>query len=735
MALTARPERSRPRTLTEVVRALDAAELSELIRLRPDLAYPVPRDAADLATRAATPTSVARAIEALDAWRRLVAEALAALPDPATIDDVALLLQAEPANVTDAVAGLRRRALVWGLDDLHLVRGARDHFEPYPGGLAPPSPRPLGSEEITTALAACDAAVEPVLQRLLWSPAGVVRNAERAVDPATARSPVDQLLARRLLRPLDADTVLLPREVAWQLREGRFTQEPVSPRPPAVRGEPKPTSLVDTAAVGAANGLLGDLELLAQRLESTPHHLLRDGSLAIRDAAQLARNLHSDLRHTVFVVECAAAAGLVSAGPGKVLLPTVGYDRWAEASAAERWRTVTAAWLQADRLFSRSAEAGAHALGPGAELGHAREVRRLVLAELAALEPGTAVELSDLGAALAWRRPRLAARQHELTELAGQVLIEAGRLGLTGLGATSALLPAAVTGRPLPEELAGMFPADVDMIIIQADLTAVAPGPLPHSLATELRLLADQESRGGAGVFRFSAASVRRALDAGWSVGDARRWLETHSSTGIPQPLDYLLADAARRHGSIRVGSAPAYVRLDDPAQTAALLAHPDADGLGLREVGPGVLVSAAEPDELVGFLQGLGLSPAAEDARGGTVSAPRAPRAPRPSLRPRAPQPDAAEVAAAVIEAEQSREAARAGEQHLDLLRSATARSWPVEVVWVGADGERRQHQVAPLDMAGGVLRAVDMAGAEVKRIPLARVLSVSTRPGVPLD
>ncbi len=52
------------------------------------------------------------------------------------------------------------------------------------------------------------------------------------------------------------------------------------------------------------------------------------------------------------------------------------------------------------------------------------------------------------------------------------------------------------------------------VLVVQADLTAVAPGPLDHRVAGELRLLADQESRGAGGVYRFSPASLRRARRA-----------------------------------------------------------------------------------------------------------------------------------------------------------------------------------------------------------------------------
>ena len=43
-----------------------------------------------------------------------------------------------------------------------------------------------------------------------------------------------------------------------------------------------------------------------------------------------------------------------------------------------------------------------------------------------------------------------------------------------------------------------------DLFEVQADLTAVAPGPLESTLARRLQVLAEVESRGGATVYRFT---------------------------------------------------------------------------------------------------------------------------------------------------------------------------------------------------------------------------------------
>ena len=67
--------------------------------------------------------------------------------------------------------------------------------------------------------------------------------------------------------------------------------------------------------------------------------------------------------------------------------------------------------------------------------------------------------------------------------------------------------------------LAALLPEPVDHVLLQADLTAVAPGPLESQLARKLQLVADVESRGGATVYRFTPTSVRRALDSVVATG------------------------------------------------------------------------------------------------------------------------------------------------------------------------------------------------------------------------
>ncbi len=126
-------------------------------------------------------------------------------------------------------------------------------------------------------------------------------------------------------------------------------------------------------------------------------------------------------------------------------------------------------------------------------------------------------------------------------------------------------------------------------MLLQADLTAVAPGPLEPDLARRLQVAAEVESRGGATVYRFTAPSVRRALDVGWTAAELHAFVAGVSRTPVPQPLTYLIDDTARTYGTVRVGHAEAFVRADDEAALTELLAHPQAASLGLRRLAPTV--------------------------------------------------------------------------------------------------------------------------------------------------
>ncbi|MFJ3304540.1 helicase-associated domain-containing protein [Streptomyces sp. NPDC086549] len=842
-------DRPAPRSLAEALRARDDASLAALLRSRPDLITPVPTDLTQLATRAGTRSSVLRALERLDRFALQTAEALAVAADPATYAELLGLMAGDAGEADDpavaaalprALSTLREQALVWGDDDrLRLVRTAREVLAPSPQH---PSPTGLGptvqeatagmspgriQEIVATAglpsthdavsaaasltalfrdrkrmaalLAEASEESLDVLTRLVWGPPyGQVTH-----DPAPR---LRWLLDRGLLLPTSPGTVVLPREVALHLREGRAHRAPEAV-PPAV--EPAATHaprMVDATAAGQAYGALATVEELLKDWDEGGPAVLRAGGLSVRDLKRTAVALDVPEPVAAFWVELAYAAGLL-ASDGEAderYAATPAYDEWLEQPPAERWARLAEAWLTATRTPGvvggrDTKDRVLSTLGPGLDRSAAPEVRHRVLSLLAALPEGAAPAPDSVLARLRWERPlRGPQRDDDLrSRLAQWTLSEAELLGVTGRGALSAqgraLLGAPAPGRPAqgpaaaepvgpgdklpahhhhhrapapheslsPSEqavastaaarlLAPLLPEPLDHVLLQADLTAVAPGPLERPLADMLGVLADVESKGGATVYRFTPASVRRALDAGRTASDLHAFLAAHSRTPVPQPMAYLIDDVARKHGHLRVGAASAYVRCDDDALLNEILADRRAAALLLRRLAPTVLAAQADPATLLEGLRAMGYAPAAESAEGDVLitraHAHRTPPRTAPEPVPEGPPtPDGTLLSAAIrairagdLAATTPRKTAGAPAASGDLPRTSSAETLATmqaavltgEALWIGyvnAEGAASQRVIAPVRVEGGFVTAYDHTADEVRTYPLHRITGVA--------
>ncbi|MCK7627753.1 helicase C-terminal domain-containing protein [Streptomyces sp. RS10V-4] len=313
--------------------------------------------------------------------------------------------------------------------------------------------------------------------------------------------------------------------------------------------------------------------------------------------------------------------------------------------------------------------------------------------------------------------------------------------------------------------LAPLLPEPLDHVLLQADLTAVAPGPLRRPLAEALGVLADIESKGGATVYRFTPGSVRRALDAGRSAAELQEFLATHSRTPVPQPLAYLIDDVARKHGRLRVGAAGAYVRCDDDALLSEILADRRAAALRLRRLAPTVLASQTAPDQLLDGLRAMGYAPAAESAAGDVLiaraDAYRTPPRTAPAPVPDGPPPPDRTLLDAAVRAiragDRAATAARkptataatgtgtgtGGEpaaapapgalprttsaETLATVQAAVLTSSPVWIGYVNADGAASQRVIAPVRVEGGYVTAYDHTSDEVRTYALHRITGVA--------
>ncbi|WP_423247720.1 helicase C-terminal domain-containing protein [Streptomyces achmelvichensis] len=641
-----------------------------------------------------------------------------------------------------------------------------------------------------------------VLDRLVWGPP----YGEVTANPAP---PVQWLRDHGMLLPASPRTVVLPREVALHLRGGRAHRVP-EPVPPAVgpaasasltQGRPQ---VVDSTAAGQAFTALSTVEDLLQDWHEGGPAVMRSGGLSVRDLKRAAAALDTGEQMAAFWIELAYAAGLLAADgeANERYAPTPAYDEWLTLPPAERWALLASAWLTATRTSGLIGGQDAKgrslsALGPDLDRSAAAEVRRRVLDLLAVLPAGTAPDPETVLARLRWERPLRggtgadanAARSAAdgsvdlRSRVAAWTLTEAETLGVTGRGALSAhgralLGPSGPSGTgpdaartPGPDAsrtagagpdpvalaaaaLAPLLPEPLDHVLLQADLTAVAPGPLERPLAETLAVLADVESKGGATVYRFTPGSVRRALDAGRSASDLHAFLATHSRTPVPQPLSYLIDDVARRHGHLRIGAASAYVRCDDDVMLDEILADKRSQGLRLRRLAPTVLAAQADPGALLDGLRSMGYAPAAESAEGDVLitraharrTPPRTPPAPVPDGPP-VPDPTLLGAAvkairagdlAATVERKPAPEPSPNGSlprsSSAETLATVQAAAMTGSAIWIGyvnAEGSASQRVIAPVRVEGGFVTAYDHTADEVRTYPLHRITGVAELAG----
>lgn len=755
---------SAPDSLAAWLRRRSDDELSTLLTLRPDLGAPSPSDTGVLATRAGLRVSVARAADELDTFRLQVLEALLlAGSDKAAVAaaDLDELLGPDVDPVADtgaAVGDLRARALLWGpdpdVDGLRVAPAVREVLG-RAGLVGRPSPD-LVDADVPGMLDELDESRRVLLAALAQgSPLGHTRDAATGAPPDR---PVPQLLAAGLLMKVDEGTVELPSQVSAALR-GAHPMGAVSAHEPVPALTHLAVTEVDAAAAGEALELLRHAELLLASLEAAPAPVLRAGGMGVREVRRLVKLTAVPSERVVLVLELLAAAGLIASDDAAdpSWTPTTAVDAWRPGDPALRWFALARGWWELPRLPGLVGRRDAKdkplaVLAPELRRPAAPRDRRRVLDVLAgpAAAPGrgggkvAAVPAEDVERVLAWRVPRWGGRGRG--DLVRWTLAEATAIGVVARGALSspgrALLGAPATAAAAMEKA---LPEPVDHVLVQADLTVVAPGPLQPELAGEIALVADVESAGVATVFRVSPGSVRRALDAGRSATELHALFAQRSRTPVPQALTYLIDDVARRHGRLRTGTAASFLRCDDETLLAEVLASAVAQELGLRALAPTVSVSTAPLAELLAGLRRAGFAPAAEDAAGAVLDL-RPPGA-RVTLRSArrsavAPAPATAEQREAAVRGMRAGDRAAAastadrvvsdgsrtrGLATMALLQQAVRDEQSCWIGYVDAQGVASQRVVDPINVGGGVLEAFDPATGGLRRFALHRITTAA--------
>ena len=674
--------------------ALSDAELASLLAARPDLISPPSPSLTSLAARAGARPSVERALADLDA----------------------------PA--LDAARAV-------------LATGSQD-----PAALA----AALGGDEGGVDEEAVAAGLEQLTRLCLLTAAGPVTGLVEALRPAPAAASAT-----------GADT---------------------GPALPAPSRAPDPAELdvQDAAAVAdqcarAAEELVRLTSALLAEWGREGAPILRSGGVGARALARTAQALDLAPAATATLIELTASAGLLGLdAEGEAWVPARPAVDWARAELPERWARLAAAWAGSARtpwlVGTRSDDGSLRpVLGDDVEAPWARRLRRRILMLLQALPEGAAATPTWVRAALTHARPRRPVPAGAVTA----VLAEAELLGATGGGSLTrpgrvlALSLTRASDEPpartqadaalleaLEAALARDLPTPVETLLVQSDLTAVVPGRPAPVLAELLERAGAVESRGGALTVRFTAESVRGALDAGLSADELVEALERFTPGPLPSALTVLIDDVARRHGAVRVRGVSSLLRAPDPAVAAGLIADARLRDLELAEAAPGVLASTAPPGRVLRELREVGLAPVLEDAGGRLLLAPGAAGgarrgAPPESHRPgtggpvRRRRPTAGDLAAHVGrmragERERAGAPAATDPVHvLALLRQARAARTRLRLRLAAGDGDVQERTVRVLAVESGRARLADLERETELTAALHRIVSVEPDPAAP--
>ncbi|MDQ0576149.1 helicase-associated domain-containing protein [Agromyces albus] len=518
-----------------------------------------------------------------------------------------------------------------------------------------------------------------------------------------------EALSKNLLVVEAGDRVHVPSAVAARLtsRSGHeipSAAELAAPAPPVlVAFDEIDRSILERRAAETAYATVAATAELIAELGTQPARELAKGGLALPDSKRLAEASGTELDALPRLFHRADEAGLVVRDGAFWLESDLG-AAWALETAAGRWRRLAECWR--DRI-------------PPA------------LRELVARRSET-LSASTFRDDVSWFYP---AGGRWLSDGVERLVDDAEALGLAVAGEpveAGRLVLAGELDRAAAQ-LAAHFPKQVDRVYVQHDLSIVSPGPLDPSLDARLRTFADVEGRDLASTYRVSAASVNRGLAAGESAESILSFLGALSLTGIPQPLEYLVAEAAARFGSVRVAAADeadaparASIRSDDEQLIRTLSVDQSLASVGLRQSGPNRLLSRFPAEVVFWALSDARYPVAAEDPSGRIVRLRRHRLAHIP-----APAPKTDPIAALLDRVlEQGDEGATELAWLARQLEAAARAKETLTVTVRMPGGQTADYLLAPASVANGRLRARDRKADIERTLPLSAIAAVTPGP-----
>jgi Helicase conserved C-terminal domain len=457
------------------------------------------------------------------------------------------------------------------------------------------------------------------------------------------------------------------------------------------------------AVFGTSDSIAGihsfeTLAAITELIFDLEHRILRDvgkQGISLADTKRISLLTGKDLEFVRSIFELAAAAGLLASVDSRWALTTRATE-WVKLGATKRWQLLAATWLEL--------------LGPGSA------------AELSAeLKNGSQLE-SAVKNCFPLERFDAASRF-------GHVIRYSELLGLAVAEAVSSWTPKLLSGdlAGAAAEIEAALPTTQSRIIIQGDLSVIAPGPLSTDDERQLRAFVDIEQAGLASRYRLSALSVSFGMESGITAEQMRATLKRLSGIELPQPVDYLLNDAVKRFGRIRVvedqRSGGCFVMSTDATLLTELVNDSRLKPYNLIRIDSQALSSRFGRDILYFGLREVGHTAIRSDKSGATIS----PLKVVTAAARVAESGDWAETVARLRHSDQSISSSADDEAVMRQIMLAIKSKAKIQVTYLGQNDVEQVLVLEPNGVANGRMRARDRKADIERTIPIANISAVS--------
>lgn len=442
------------------------------------------------------------------------------------------------------------------------------------------------------------------------------------------------------------------------------------------------------------------MQAITELIFDLEHRFVREvgkKNVGLPDLRRLATHLRKSNDFAKQIYELAFLANLI----------TLQGQRWQLSSDSERWL----GWSTSER-FGHLVKTWREILGDSsaAELSESLKSSHAV----ASLEQQLKLNYPFADSSVSSKISRLAS----LAELIG--ISSAGWLCSWGSQVLDKKFDSAI------KHAATRLPTPTRKLICQADLTLIAPGPLPTGDEILIRRFADTEQIGLASTYRLSALSISHGLETGLKVHDIRKLLIDLAAKDLPQPIEYLLNESEARFGRLKVLSEGvgerSLIKSEDRVLLAEILNEVKLKPFALVQLEEGQLATRFESAVVYFALRELGFVAVQVDSNGTVIS-------PMAITQQRSLSEEQASVINDIQRLRAQDEVLGSSPNDDDLQRQIqlAIKNKTTATFTVLSAGAEIDFLLEPIGLANGRLRAKDKKADIERTLPLSSIIRVT--------